>query len=199
MTRNFPIEQNVLHSWACSDIVNDHVPASFGRLSVDDDSDVRYSCTQIPGDEIPRAVVVHMAGNRESGSVAAEENAQVGNPPVINVRVGAQNLPTVRINCEVLEHVLVNFLLKIDSNRTVSTNDFIRAHSSVAGNVTTGIWNANIRGIVSHRTVHALNRSGAEIFQKLRLPTSRGNIRLSRCDGDEDETSQHSKVRRRVT
>ena len=69
------MEQNVLHPWACSDIVNDHIPATFVRLLVDHDSDVRYSCTQIPGDEISGAVVAHQAGNRESRSVAAEKDA----------------------------------------------------------------------------------------------------------------------------
>jgi len=77
--------------------------------------------------------------------------------------------PFVGIRCEVLDHVLVNFLLQVDPDGSVSADDFVRADSSVGGDVAAGIGDANVSAVIANRMVRALDGCGCKPVEKVAL------------------------------
>ena len=60
---NLPVEQNVFHPRPFADVVHDHVSAAPARPLIDDDADVRYVPSQVPGDEIARRIILRATGD----------------------------------------------------------------------------------------------------------------------------------------
>ena len=86
---DLPIEQNIFHSRALADIVDNHVTAARRGLLVHDNTNMGNAPTQIPSDKIARRVVIGAAGQRQRLSVTRKEDHQVRHAPVIDVRIGA--------------------------------------------------------------------------------------------------------------
>ena len=106
---------------------------------------------QIPSDEIAGRVVRGVCGGGQLFALAAEEDHQIGDATVVDVRVGVEEHPAnmVGVGPEIGFHVFVDFLLKIDSHGAVDADDFVGADSGVGGNVATGVRNAYVGGVMS--------------------------------------------------
>jgi hypothetical protein len=74
---------------------------------------------------------------------------------MIDVGVGMGESPPalIGIGREILQHVFVNFLLQVDSDGAIGTNDFIRANPGIRGHVPTRVRNAHVGRYVSHRVL----------------------------------------------
>ena len=73
MPCNFPIEQNVFHFRAASDVVDDEVAAGLRGFCVHHDADVGNIAAEIPGDELARGVVIDAIGNGQGFSIARKK------------------------------------------------------------------------------------------------------------------------------
>ena len=78
---------------------------------------------------------------------------------MINIAVGLAP-PLVRIKIEVPSHILVNFLLKIDSHCAVNSNDFVRADSRIWRHIACRIRDVYVIGNVANGMVGTFKRGG---------------------------------------
>ena len=88
---------------------------------------------------------------------------------MVNVGIRAGQLPTllIGVGAEVLDHILVNFLLKIHSDCPINTNNFVGADTSIRGNIAAGIRNSDVGGIVANCVMSALDRGCNNLRQEL--------------------------------
>ena len=75
-----------------------------------------------------------------------------------------------------MHHVLVDLFLEVNANCAVRPDDFIGANARVARNITPGIWNPDVGGIVTHRVMSAFESGGNECAQKIFFGDSRGRL-----------------------
>src|SRR5258708_22847811 len=87
MPGNFPIEEDIFHPRALSNIVHDHVASSLRGLPIDNNSNMRHSSTQIPSDKVPRRVVFDAATCREILAFALKKHHEIGHSAMIDVRI----------------------------------------------------------------------------------------------------------------
>ena len=113
MSGDLPIEQYVFHFGPLADVMNDHVASCQRRFLIDNDPDVRDSTSQIPGYKVPRGIVLNMVAGSEALALAAEENHEIGDSSMIDVRICAceEPSPIARIGGEITYHIFVNFFL----------------------------------------------------------------------------------------
>jgi hypothetical protein len=64
----------------------------------------------------------------------------------------------VRIRAPVPHHIFVNFLLQVDPDRSVRTDDFVRANSGVGWGVSVWIGNPHVRRVVTYVMGGSFNR-----------------------------------------
>src|SRR5258708_2697657 len=62
---DFPMEEDVFHFGALTDVVDDEVAAGLRGFLVDEDADVRDIAAEIPGDQIAGRIVGGIAGDFE--------------------------------------------------------------------------------------------------------------------------------------
>src|SRR5215470_12974053 len=70
---------------------------------------------------------------------------------MIDVGVGMEELPAdvVGVAPEIGLHILVNFLLKVDTNHAIDADDFVGTDAGAGWNVAVGIGNADVGGFVA--------------------------------------------------
>jgi len=85
MARNLPIEQNIFHLWALTDVVNEHVSPGLLVFSVHNNSNVRDVSSQIPRDEFSGQIVINLVANRQRLALVHEEDHQIWDSSVINI------------------------------------------------------------------------------------------------------------------
>ena len=56
MTGDFPLEEDAFHLGTATNVVNDH-ETLIGSLSIDDNTDMGHTSTQIPCDEVAWVVI----------------------------------------------------------------------------------------------------------------------------------------------
>src|SRR5262245_31953396 len=154
-------KQSVFLLRAPADVVHDKRHTVLNLVG--NQSDMRPSVGQAPGDNVPGFVV---GGHRRDGqtlTVPCEENAQVENPPVIDIRIGLHQSPSTRIGAESLTHVLIDEKLQVYPYRPVSPHDDIGAHSPVHRHIAAWKWNGSIGRIVIQRHPDLLMRSLDEL------------------------------------
>src|ERR1700731_4614621 len=163
------MEKNIFHLRSLANVVNDHVASATGRLLIDDDTDVGSATTQIPSAQVAWCVISRSICHGQCFSLALEENHQIRNPTMVDVRVrmGEQPAPLVRICRKIPLHVLVNLLLQIDPDGTVAANNFIRANARVGGNVPAGVRNSDIGRNITDRMMGALDGGGHQSSREL--------------------------------
>jgi hypothetical protein len=162
VTDDFPIENDVFYLRASPNIVNDQIVVGLRVFSIDNNSDVKDPATEIPRDNISRRIILGPTGNRQGLSPAAEEDHQIRNAAVVDIRVGAR---VKRIGVRTLHDVLVNFFLQIDSERTVRTDHLVGAHAGVRWNIAARIRNSHICGIVPYAVMRSFDRGCREVLQ----------------------------------
>ena len=128
----------------------------------------------------------------------------------VGVRVCEHPAALVRICRKILQHIFVNFFLKIDSEGAIGTDDFVGADASARGNVAIGIGDADVGGIVANREMSALDGDVGEFFEKgtvralavLRRRKGRSETweRQQECEQDEagGQTAHVQVIRRRA-
>ena len=109
---NFPVEEDILHLWSFSNVVNDH-EGSTRPLPIYDDRNVRNAATEIIGDKVARLIVLPTIRNWKRLSFFREKDHQIRHATMINIRVGVPQFPfpLARVGREIILHVLVYFLL----------------------------------------------------------------------------------------
>jgi len=85
---------------------------------------------------------------------------------VVDVGVGVIEAPVRAIRGEILLHVFVDFFLEVDAERAVGADDFVRADARVGGDVTVGIRDADVGGIVADDVIGAFNGGGGEFLEE---------------------------------
>lgn len=148
MSRDPPPEQHVLDLRARPDVVQHQGTLLGGRAPIYDDSDVRNTSTQIPGNDVSRGVVIRSLGDWQDFTLTPKESRKVGNAAVIDISVGLPQSPFLWIRGETTRHVLVDFLLQVDADLPVDPNQFIRAHPAVSGDISARVRNAHITAVV---------------------------------------------------
>lgn len=177
--------------------MNNQQSSALRGLYIYDDADMRHIATQVPSDDIARGIIVRAQRNRQTLSLAAEKHHQIGNAAVIDVRIGTRLMPFFFgwIVRPILDHVFVDFLLKIDADGAIGTNDFVGADTRVRGDVSAGIVEMDIRRDVLHGMICAFDRRGDEFVQELLTRISGGWSDLREAEGgceacaEKDETS----------
>jgi hypothetical protein len=82
---------------------------------------------------------------------------------VINVRVRVRHAPLARVFGGAPNHVLVNFLLQIDSHGSTNTDDFVGADAGARGRIAVGVVDVNRVSKGTDHVVGALNRGSDEL------------------------------------
>jgi hypothetical protein len=148
--------------------MHDHVMPA-GSLLIHNDTNVGHTAAQIPGDQISGAVVCRPSRNGQALAVPLEKNHQIGDTPVVDIRVGMGDGPPrpSLIDGEIRLHVFVNFLLQVDPQRAVGADDLVGTNTCVRAHITTGVRNANIGWIVSDAMVCPLDGCGHQFSEEL--------------------------------
>jgi hypothetical protein len=73
----------------------------------------------------------------------------------------------LRIGREILQHILVNFFLQVDPDRSVNPNDFIRADTRVRWNITARVGDSDIFGNIPNGMARAFECSAVEPLKKI--------------------------------
>ena len=71
---NLPVEQNIFHPWALTDVMNKHESSCLRASPVHNNSNVRDISSQIPRDEISGKIVTNLGTNRQRLAFAPEED-----------------------------------------------------------------------------------------------------------------------------
>jgi len=90
---------------------------------------------------------------------------------VIDIGVGVRKQPSalIRIRRKIVQHILMNFLLQIDANSAVCTNNFVGTNSGFRRDVTVWVGNADVRGIIANGEVRAFYRSLDQFLKEFLL------------------------------
>src|SRR6266568_5911165 len=104
----------------------------------------------------------------------------------VGVGMGKEPATLLWIGRKTLLHVLVDFLLEVDSNGAVGTDDLISANASFFGNVAAGIRNADVRRVVTHAVMRSFLSGGDQLFLEFPARSEAGGLRL-RCGGGDDD------------
>ena len=171
--------------------MDEHVASAWVRALINDDADVVDASAKVPGDQVSGRVVGSARAHRQGLSFACKENPQVGDAAVVDVGVGAGEQPAslVGIGGKVPHHVLMNFLLQVDTQSAVGTNDFIGADTGVGGHVAAGIGNAHIVGVVADAMMCPLDGRRAEPAEKFLVRQRRpglGGAESDDCERQRD-------------
>jgi hypothetical protein len=86
---------------------------------------------------------------------------------MVNIRIRVKQHPTqvIRIGPKIGLHVFVDFLLQINSQSAVRPYHFVRANSSIRGDVPARIGDSHISRIVADKMMRAVDGSSAEPLQ----------------------------------
>jgi hypothetical protein len=129
---------------------------------------VRKIACNYPGDEITSNIVLRLGRDGENDAFAREENLEIQNPPMVDVRVGPTQTPVVRKRLEMGPHFFVDILLEIDTEFTIGPYDEIRAHANAARDVTVGVRDGAIASVIDDAVIRAFhcgtNEALAEAF-----------------------------------
>ena len=177
MAGDLPGKEDVFDSWSRTDVVLDEIAARIGRFLVHDDAEVRNVAAEIPSDKFAGKIVVRAVRNRQRFSFSREEDAQIGNAAMIDVCVCVGKHPTalIRVSGKILFHVLVNFLLQINSQSAIGADDFVGADSGIGGDIAVGVGDAAISGIVADGELSAFS-GGLREFSKKSLARVSGAL-----------------------
>ncbi len=90
---------------------------------------------------------------------------------MIDIRVGVSEAPAalIGIDGEIPRHVFVNFLLQIDADGPVRSDNFVGADSGVRGNIPARVGDANVFGDISNLVVRALDGGCDEAAGEIRV------------------------------
>jgi len=159
---------------------------------------VRYPSTEVPRNQIARRVIVGAVGNWERFSLTAEKHRQIWNPAVIyiGIRMGLSPPPVVRVSAPVPNDVLVNFLLQVDSDGPVGTNNFIRADSGAGRNISARVGDPNVRVVVAYVMRGSFDRGGDEPLKECLLRGGLLSARQAGGGGNKDGGSAAIRSRR---
>lgn len=118
---------------------------------------------------------------------------------MVDIRVRVRQVPAalIRIRQEITQHVFVNFFLKVHANRAVDANDLIAANPSVRGDITIGIRNANICGIVTHRMMRAFDSGRDQSLEE--LAACAGQFRPFLCERRRSVQDDHRAERNQAS
>ena len=123
---------------AATNIVDDQRGAL--RNFIGDDPYVQDSVAEVPSNDVTRAVgFSHVEVLVQGNLMPLEIPHEVRHATVIDIFVRFLESPFSRIRTEILPHILVDFLLKIDSYFPNRTNNHITANPRMNGNITTGV------------------------------------------------------------
>lgn len=78
----------------------------------------------------------------------------------VRIRMREQSAPLVRICCEVLHHVFVDFFLQIEADGSVCSDNLVGADARVGGDVSTGVWDADVGRYIADRMMRPLDGGG---------------------------------------
>ena len=158
VTRNSVREQHVIFRAACSNVVNDQGPVCAGMFPVRDDADMGAISGQQPRDKVSRMVVGCSLAEGELGVFAVKERLQVRHASMIDVGVRRRQPPRFWVLGEMILHVFMHQLLKVNVDRAIRSNDDIGAYAAIRWNIPLGVGDGKIAGVVALASVHA--RSG---------------------------------------
>src|SRR6185369_13197369 len=129
-----------------SDVVHHHVLVAPASLLIDNDANVGYTSAQVPGNEVAGSIVSRPLRNRKRFSFTLKEDHEIGHPAVVDVGIGMIEPPAflVWISREVQNDLFVDFLLQVNTHRTVGPNDLVGTNSRVCGDITVRVRNSNI-------------------------------------------------------
>src|SRR4029077_14387926 len=103
-------------------------------------------------------VVLAALTDRKLFSFTLEESHQIGDATVVNIRVRVRKKPSplIRVGREIVQHILVNFFLQIDTDGAVCADNFIGADTCIGRDVPVWVGNPDVGGIVTNDMVRAL-------------------------------------------
>jgi hypothetical protein len=104
----------------------------------------------------------------------------------IGVRMRKKPPALIWIRRKIVQHILMNFLLKIDADGAVCPNNFIRADTGFGRNIPVWVGNADVGRIIANRNVRALHGSLDQFLKEL-LVCWRNCGRTLRQRGDENK------------
>jgi hypothetical protein len=71
------------------------------------------------------------------------------------------------IGREIVQHILMNFLLQIDTDGAVCANDFMGADTGFSRNIPVWVGNSDVRRIIANAKVRTLNGRLDQFLKKL--------------------------------
>lgn len=168
MSRDLVREEDVLDLHARSDVVDDQRPSRGERRTFRDDTDVGKTRGKTPGHEVAGPVIRSPGAHRKSLPMPPEEDLEVRNPTVIDVRVRPPQAPDFRVARPVPLHVAMHERLQIGAEAPIRSNDDVGANAAVERNVAAGVIDPPIRRVVmpGHADLResGASEAGAEFF-----------------------------------
>jgi hypothetical protein len=148
-------EENVFKNRSGPDVVKDEGSPVAGNISDDPYVGGRYC----PYNDVSGCVIAGNLRYRNRRILTLEEHSQIGNAPVIDVRVRARKAPVPWILLERCPHVLVHEALEVDAGVPVGPNDDVGAGAAVDGQVTPRVCNSAIRAVIDHHAPNLVTRT----------------------------------------
>jgi hypothetical protein len=144
---DFEIEEAVFFDGAVSDVVDDLTAVAAGDGIADDD-DVEKAVVEADGNDIAGEIVEGPIGDRDGEALAFPVGHEIGDAAVVDILIRSFEAPIVWVLRKVRFHVFVNFLLQIDPDFAEGTDDDVGADAAVIGDITAGVFEADVSGIV---------------------------------------------------
>ena len=112
-----------------------------------------HTALQLPTNDITWLVICGILTDAFHHTVAFEIDHQVGHPSVVDVFIGSGKAPVVGVFIKVGAHVFMYFFLQIDTQLSVSSDDYIGTHTFVGRHIAIGVVEAKVGRIVFHLLV----------------------------------------------
>jgi hypothetical protein len=175
MADNSPVEENIFHLRPGPNVVDNQITPGAWRFLIYHDSDVRNSSAQVPRDQVTWLVIPQISGERQGFSMPAEKHHQIRYAAVINVRVGPAGMgtgrrsPLTRVGTSIGQHVFVDFLLQVYTNRSISADHLVGANPGRSRHVPCGVGHTDVGGIVADDVVSTFDGGSHQSEEKLWL------------------------------
>ena len=125
MARDLPVEQNIFSSGARPNVMDYQKIFRGFRNDIADDANVRNFATEVPRNDIARQIVVTIRCYWLRLAFALQEGHEIQDTTVINIAVRSGVSPSSRVVGPGDIHVLVYFLLQIDSGLAKSADNYV--------------------------------------------------------------------------
>src|SRR5215469_17257913 len=105
--------------------------------------------------------------NRESLSLTCKEDHEIRHAAVVDIGIGMIEAPPflAGIGCEVLQHVLMDFLLQVNTCGAIGADNLVRANAGICRNIPVRVRNPNITWNIADGMTSSLDRGANQALR----------------------------------